>query len=130
MHSFFDVKIEKRDDFDVMTEREIISIQNIFFDVAIDITNEIFENEISIIDFDEIINNININVDSFVDKNVAKNDDIVIIVFDIKKNVDFDANIAINIVFANSFVVILTNSLDIIKLNDKNIANSIANFFA
>ena len=33
----FNVKIERREDFDVMIEREIISIQNIdFFDVAID----------------------------------------------------------------------------------------------
>ena len=44
----FDVKIEKRENFDAMIEREIISIQNIcFFDVAIDVTNEINENEIS-----------------------------------------------------------------------------------
>ena len=46
-------------------------------------------------------------------KKIAKNVNIVIIVFDIKKNVDINANIVINIIFANSFVVILTNSFNI-----------------
>ena len=53
MHSFFDVKIERREDFDAMTERETISVQNICFrDVAveIDVANEINESELSMID--------------------------------------------------------------------------------
>ena len=52
--------MKRREDFDAMIEREIISTQNIcFLDVAIDafddcfdMTNEIKKNEISMIDFD------------------------------------------------------------------------------
>ena len=106
----FDVKIEKRENFDAMSERETISIQNInffdvandeniFFDVDINMTNEIKKNEISKIDFAKLINDVIIKIDSFVDENVAKNVNIAII--------DFDVN------FANSFIVILTNSLDV-----------------
>ena len=108
------MKIEKRDDFDAMIERETISTQNIdFFDVAIDaindcfdVTNEISENEFLTIVSEKLINDVNINVDSLDDENVAKNVNIVIIVFD----VDFE------------IVVIVTNSLDIIIAN-------FANFF-
>ena len=58
----FDVEIERRDDFDAVTERETISTQNIdFFDVAklveidcfdatVDVANEIIESELSKID--------------------------------------------------------------------------------
>ena len=101
----FDVKIEKRENFDAMTERETISIQNIDFrDIAklvkidcFDVTNEIRKNELSKIDFNWSINDVNIKIDSFDVKNVAKNVDVVIIIFD----VDFE------------IVMILTNSLDI-----------------
>ena len=89
-----------------MIEREIISIENIcFFDVA----NEIKKNEISIIDFDWLINNVNINVNLF-DVKIAKNVNFAIdtmnvrftiIVFDIKKNIDITISFDIN--FANSF---------------------------
>ena len=87
----FDVKIEKRENFDAMTEREIISIQNInFLDVAIDafddcfdVTNDVSEDENFEIDFDWWTNDVSINVDSF-DVNVAKNVNIVIIVFDVR----------------------------------------------
>ena len=51
----------------------------------------------------------NINIDSFDNENVAKNIDIVIVVFDVKKNI-IDANIAIDVIFANSFDVIIANS--------------------
>ena len=68
----FDVKIEKRDDFDATTERETISIQNNdFFDVAIDSINECFDmtnnvskNEIFEIVFDEQISDVNIKINS------------------------------------------------------------------
>ena len=111
----FDVKIKKRDDFDATIEREIISTQNIcFFDVAIDnnidVTNNISKNKIFEIVFDELINNVNIDINSFDEKNIAKSVDnaidtieirFAIIVFDIKKNIDiaiidFDVNIAIS----------------------------------
>ena len=119
----FDVKIEKRENFDAMIEREIISTQNIdfldvandeniFFDVDTDITNEIKKSELSMIDSEWLTDDVNINVDSFRDKNVAKNFDFAIdtmnvrfaiIVFDVKRNVDFansfDVNFAIS--FAN-----------------------------
>ena len=115
------VEIEKRDDFDAMIERKTISIQNIdFFDVSIDVKNEIKTNEISMIDFDWIINDVNINVNSFDDKNITKNVNIAIIVFDVN--------------FAN--VVILTNFVFDIKKNvsDANVAidvnvTNFANFF-
>ena len=82
-----------------MIEHEIISIQNIcFFDVAIDVINDYFDvankinkNEISIIDFDWLINNVNINVNLF------------------HENVTNIIKIAFDIIFANSFVVNLTN---------------------
>ena len=51
----FDVKIEKRENLNAMTERETISTQNICFRdvvVEINVANEINENEISMIDFD------------------------------------------------------------------------------
>ena len=107
-----------------MTERETISIQNIcFFDVAIDtindcfeMTNNVFENENFEIDSEWLTNDVNNNVDLFDDKNIAKNVNIVIIVFDVKKNVDINIYIAIDVIFANSFVVILTNSFDIKKI--------------
>ena len=55
-NNLFDIKIEKRDDFDSIINREIISIQNIFFDVAIDIainiTNNIIVNKLLMIDFE------------------------------------------------------------------------------
>ena len=90
----FDVKIERRDDFDATTEREIISIQNIcFFDVAnaindcFDVTNDVSKSEIFEIVFDEITNDVDIDVDSFRDslrdKNVAEDVDIAIIAFDV-----------------------------------------------
>ena len=73
----FDLKIEKRENFDAITERETISIQNICFrnvaiDVDIDITNKINENEISMIYFDWLTDNVNINVESL-DVKIAKN---------------------------------------------------------
>ena len=72
-------------------EREIISTQNIcFFDVANDEINEIIKNEIFETISDEITNDVNINVDSLDEKNVANDVNIVC-----------DINIAI--------VVILTN---------------------
>ena len=91
----FDVKIEKRNNFDATTERKTISVQNIcFFDVA----NEISKNEKFEIVFDEITNNIDINVDLFFvlfrDKKIANDVDntidtieirFAIIVFDVKK---------------------------------------------
>ena len=90
----FDVEIEKRENFDALTERETISIQNICFrdvandenisaDVDIDVTNEIKESDVSMIDSEWLTNDVNNNIDSFVDENVAKNVDIVIIVFDV-----------------------------------------------
>ena len=115
----FDVKIEKRESFDTMIEREIVSIQNIdffdvtkfvkidYFDVTIDVANEIKKNKLSMIDFEWLTNNVNINVDSFVDVNVAKNVDVSIIVivtnsiFNIEKN-DRIA-ISFDIIIANSF---------------------------
>ena len=126
----FDVKIERRDDFDAMIERVTISIQNnVFFDVAIDIANEIIENELSKIEFDWFVNNLNINVDSF-DINSTN------FVFDVEKNVDIDANFAIDMIFANSIVVISTNFVfDVKKIVCKTIsldvifANSFVNFF-
>ena len=126
----FDVKTEKRDDFDAKIEREIISTQNIdffdvakfvkidFFDVTIDVANEIKKNELSMIDFDWLINNVNINVDLFDNKNVAKNVNVSIVVivtnsiFDVKKNV----------CFANSFDANFAFSLDV------NLMNSFVNF--
>ena len=99
-----------------MIEREIISIQNIFvdvaIDVAIDVTNKMFENKISKIWFDWLINDMNINVDSFVVKNIAKMINIVIIVFELKKNVDIDTNVAFDVVFANSFDVNVAKIVD------------------
>ena len=84
-----------------------------------DIVNKIKKNKLSIIDFEWLTNNINIDVDLF-DINIAKNVNIansfnVIIansVFDIKKRV----NVAI------SFVVI--------KLNNTIITNSITTNFS
>ena len=123
----FDVNIEKRENFDAMTERETISIQNICFfdvaiDVAIDVTNEIKKNEISKIDFDKWMSDVNIKIDSFDVKVVAKNVNIVITVFEINENVVIDTNIAIDVIFVNSFVVI--------KLNNAIITNSIATNFS
>ena len=103
----FDVKIERRDDFDATIEREIISIQNICF---LDVANDVSKNEILEIVFDEITDDVSINVDSF-DENVANDVNIainamsvrfVIIVFNVEK----DVNIAI---IAISFNVNLTN---------------------
>ena len=85
----FDVKIEKRDDFDATTEREIISIQNIhFLDVATDAISDCFdviddvnENENFVIDSERLIDDLNIETDSF-DENVANDVDIAIIAFE------------------------------------------------
>ena len=119
--------IEKRDDFNAIIEREISFAQNICFrDVAkivkIDyfkIINEMSKNEFLTIVFKCSINDANIDIDSFVDVNVANDVKIAInvilknlfkinfanFVFDIKKKVDKDANIAfdvdIAILFAN-----------------------------
>ena len=77
-------------DFDVTTERETISIQNICF---LDVANDVSKNKIFEIVFDEITNDVNINVDLF-DENVvndvniainAMNVRFVIIVFNVKK---------------------------------------------
>ena len=77
-------KIEKRNDFDTTTERETIFVQNIcFLDVAIDKIDKIIKNEILKIVFDELINNVNINVNSLDEKNVANDIDIAIIAFDV-----------------------------------------------
>ena len=110
------VKIEKRENFDAITERETISIQNIdFLDVAIDVADEIKENEISMIDFDEFVNDVNINVDSFVDADVANDVDVSMIVivtssldvvltistFDVEREI-IDANAAIDVDIAIS----------------------------
>ena len=85
----------------IFNDFETISIQNIdFFDVAIDeideIIKEISKNECFEIIFEKIIDNVNINVDSFRDKNITKNVNIAIIAFD----VEIDVRIAI---IANSF---------------------------
>ena len=124
----FDVKIEKRENFDAMIERETISIQNInffdvandkniFFDVDTDVTNEIKKNEISKIDFAKLIDDININVDSFDEKKIAKDVSFAIVILtnfaaDVKRNVD------------------VSSSLDVIKLKDENIANSLTTNFS
>ena len=84
-------------------------------------TNEIKKNEISKIDFAKLINDMIIKIDSFVDENVAKNVNIVIIAFDIKRNI-IDANVAIDVIFVNSFDINIVDSFD------KNIAISFANF--
>ena len=132
------VAIEKRDDFDAMIEREIIFVQNIvFFDVAndentfsnvdIDVTNEIIENELSKIDFKWLTNDVNNNIDSIVDENVAKNVDIVITVFD----VDFEIVVILtNSIFDVENDVIIANSFNVNLMNsfDENIAISFANF--
>ena len=89
----FDVETEKREDFDATTDRETISIQNNDFrDVAIDVTDEIIENELWKIDFAMLIDDVRINVDSL-DVNVTRKID--------------NAIDAIEIRFA--IVVILTN---------------------
>ena len=88
-----------------MIEREIISTQdNCFFNVAIYVTNEIKENEISKVDFDWSINDINVNVDSF-DEDVAKNVNFAFVIltsfaFDVEKNVNIA--ISFDVKFANS----------------------------
>ena len=87
----FDVKIEKRENFDAMTERETISAQNIdFFDVATDkideIIKKILKNEFFEIISEKIINDVNINVDSLRENDVAKKIDIAIITFDVSIN--------------------------------------------
>ena len=62
----FDKNIKKRKNFDAIIEREIIAIQNICFrDVTINVTNNVSKNEIFEIMFNELINNININIDLF-----------------------------------------------------------------
>ena len=115
----FNVEIEKRENFDAMTERETISIQNVdFFDVVIDAINDVSENKNFEIDFDSLKDNVNINIDSFDDENVAKNVNIAIViltsfVFDVKKKI-IDTNVAIDVNIANSF--------------DVNFAISFANF--
>ena len=130
----FNVEIERRENFDAMIEREIISIQNIdFFDVA-SVFDVISKNENFEFVFDELKENVKINVDSFDDENVAKDVNIVIIVFDINENVidaniasSFDVNfanfafdvnedvnvaISFDVIIANSFNVIIANSFD------------------
>ena len=100
-----------------MIEREIISIQNIdFFDVTIDVTNDIIKNKMLKIDLNWLINNVNINIDSFDDKNVAKNIDIAIIVFDIDFEI-VNVTISFNMIFANSFDIIIANSFNVIIAN-------------
>ena len=94
-----------------------ISIKNIcFFDISIDAINDcvdvinvVFKNENFEIHFEWLINNMNNNVDSIDNKNVTKNINIVIIVFDVKRNI-IDTNIVIDIIIANSFDVIIANS--------------------
>ena len=121
----FDVKIKKRENFDAMSERETISTQNIdFFDVAIeiaiDVTNNVSVNENFETIFDEITNNVNIDVDSFRDEIVAKMIKIAIslnvnfanFIFDVKKSVDI-AIIDFDVIFENSFDVIIANSFDV-----------------
>ena len=124
----FDVKIERRENFDAMTERETISIQNIdFFDVAndenisfdvdIDVTNEVKENEISKIDFAKLVDDVSINVDSLDEKEIAKDVNSAIVILtnfaaDVKRNVD------------------VSSSFDVIKLKSENIANSLATDFS
>ena len=94
----FDENIKKRENFDEIIDREIISAQNIdFFDVA----NEIKESELSKIDFEWSTDDANINVDSF-DVNVAKSVDFAIDV--ILTNFAF---ISLDVIIA--IVMILTN---------------------
>ena len=157
----FDVNIEKREDFDALTERETISIQNIdlldvAIDVDIDVTNEIKKNELSMIDSEWLTDDVNINADSLDDENVAKNVRFAIVIltnsldvnfanfaFDIKKNVDMTANIAIDVISVNSLDVDFASSvfdvakdvniaisLVVIKLDDAITANSIATNFS
>ena len=99
------------------------------------------------------MNDVSNNVDSFDDENVAKDVDIVFIAFDVERNVDIDADIAVDVISANSLIVILTSSLDVddaenvdfaidamnvrsaitfdvIKLDDANTANSFATDFS
>ena len=77
----------------------------------------------------------NINVNSFDEENFAKSVKFAIVILtnsldensanfalNAEKNVDIVANIAIDVISANSFVVILTNSFDV------NFAISFANF--
>ena len=66
------------------------------------------------------MSDVNINVDSFVDENVAKNVDIAITDFDVKRNVRIATSF--DLITANSFDVDLMNSFDV------NIAISSADF--
>ena len=100
LDTILNVAIGRRDDFDAMIEREIISIQNIdFFDVArfwgdcFDVTDDVIESEISKIDSEWLTNDVSINVDSFA-VNVAKNVDIAITDFDVSSASSFDVNSA------------------------------------
>ena len=124
-------KIEKRENFDTTTEREIISTQNIdFFDIAIDainncfdMTNDVSKSEIFEIIFDEITDDVDIDVDSFRDEKIAKNVNIAIIAFRVEKIV----NIAI---IANFVFDVLIDAInDCFDVKEKiNIAIFLANF--
>ena len=123
-----DVNIERRDDFDATIERDAISTQNInffdvsklveidCFDVTIDVANEMWKNEYSKIDFEWLTSDVNINVDSLDDENVAKNVSFAIVIVtdfavDVKKNVDM--TISFDVIIANSFDVIIANSFNV-----------------
>ena len=72
MHIDLKVAIEKRENFDVTTNRETISVQNIdFFDVAIDKISEKVIND-SIINFDDVKND-NEN-ETIIDRNDKTNE--------------------------------------------------------
>lgn len=104
-----DVKTERRENFDVTTECETISAQNIdFFDVATDEIDEVEKSEIFEVVFDEIANDVSIKIDSLVDEDVA---DDVSTICDVKEIVEIAiiANIVFDVDFADSLdVMILT----------------------
>ena len=109
----FDVETERREDFDAVIEREIISIQNIDFrDVVefvevdcFDVADDVKESELLKID-EWLKDDVNINVDSLDDEDVAEDVVIVITVFDVDEDV-IDADIA------SSFDVDFAISLDV-----------------
>ena len=113
----FDVEIERRENFVATTERETISIQNNdFFDVATDAVNDCFEmiNDVTksenfVIDSEDLIDDVNIKIDSF-DEDVAENVDIANIVFDADSTISHRDEVENeNIVFDENVTIFLTD---------------------
>ena len=74
LHIDLNVAIEKRENFDTITSRETIFVQNIDFrDVAIDKNFDAISKEIKIID-DMIINFDNVKSDEIIDRNDETNE--------------------------------------------------------